>query len=61
MLADLLSAAFDQFVDPKRLVNIDVQSNRNNPKLRHLSVLEILDMIESCDSVEKVRRRAYIY
>jgi hypothetical protein len=47
-------AAFDQFVDPKRLVNDDVGSNRANPQFRNVSLVEALDIIEQCDTIEKV-------
>jgi hypothetical protein len=47
-------AAFDQFVDPKRLVNEDVQSNRANSQLKEASLVEALDMIEQCGTIEEV-------
>jgi hypothetical protein len=56
VLADFLLAAFDQFVDPKRLLSDDVQSNRNNSKLKDLSLLETLHIIEQCTSIEEVRK-----
>ena len=46
-------AAFDQFVNPNRLINDDVQSNCKNSVLRGLSILEAIELIESSNSEQK--------
>jgi hypothetical protein len=54
------TAAFDQFVNPRRLINDDVESNCENPALRHLSVLEAIEFIESSNSEQEASPLLFI-
>jgi hypothetical protein len=46
-------AVLDHFVNPKRLINDDVQSNCKNPVLRPLFIFEAIELIESSNSEQE--------